>query len=121
MTSPRVSGRNALTQTVLDGQRSDIPVNRVHLTYTCADEHVTEVVLWERAEIPETWRCRVCSRFAALPDVLDPETGQWRPAGVPDWRPKSHLEQLHERRTKKQLEALLQERLDYVRENNLVR
>lgn len=121
MTAPRVTGRNALTQTALDQNRQDELVGRVEVKYICIDEHVTDVTLWNEAEIPETWQCRVCSKFAALPDVRDAETGRWRPAGVPDWHPKSHIEQLHERRTVRQLERLLEERLAYVREHNLVR
>ena len=117
MTSPRVLGRNALTRSVLDGDREDAPAGAVTLTYTCHLGHDTTVRLWEEAEHPATWKCRVCSTFATLPDVDAGEDTerQWRPAHVPFWEPKTHLEQLHERRTDAELEALLQERLTLLR------
>ena len=117
MSSPRVLGRNALTHAALDGEREDAPAVAVTLTYTCREAHETTVRFWEEAEHPASWKCRVCSAFATLPgvDVGDDIERQWRPSHVPFWEPKTHLEQLHERRTEAELEALLEERLTLLR------
>lgn len=115
MNRPRVIGRNALSVSTLDGHREETPAVAKELTYTCLAGHTTVVTLWEHADVPENWKCRVCSRFAVLPGVEDAETGPWRPSTVPYWEPKSHIDQLHERRTHAELEALLEERLAILR------
>lgn len=89
--------------------------SRVELTYTCSQSHETTVTFWTNAEVPGTWKCKVCSRFAALPGVELVDDGPYRAPSVDDWEPKNHLDQLYERRTRDELEALLQERLDYLR------
>lgn len=115
MNTPHLVGRNALSTSSLEGHREEEPARKVEMVYTCADGHVTRVPLWEHAEVPDTWKCRVCSRFAAHGGVDDAETGMWRPPSVAYWEPKTHLEQLHERRTTHELEALLEERLQWLR------
>lgn len=79
--------------------------------FQCGNEHKTEVVFAADAELPDTWQCRICSHPAArLADgkgmVVEIE---------PVAAPRSHWEMLLERRTRDELEELLQERIDYIR------
>lgn len=115
VSTSQTSGLNTVTRGDTGEGDSGERALSVVKTYTCPEGHVTSVPLWEHAEIPDVWKCRVCSRFAALPGVDGAETGQWRPASLAHWEPKTHLQQLHERRTDAELEALLAERLTLLR------
>ena len=80
-------------------------------TFMCGNNHVTEIVFAADAELPETWQCRQCSHQAAL--VTD---GKHVEIAINHDRPgRSHWEMLLERRTKEELEEILQERIAYVR------
>jgi hypothetical protein len=80
-------------------------------TYICGNGHTTEIVFAAEAELPETWQCRQCSHQAAL--VTD---GQHVELSITTDRPgRSHWEMLLERRSKEELEEILQERIEYIR------
>lgn len=79
--------------------------------YVCAKQHNTEMTFAAEAEVPVTWECRQCSGEAVL-------TVDGQPVSMPehnDKAPRSHWEMLLERRTRDELEEILQERLDYIR------
>jgi rubredoxin len=61
------------------------------------------------AEIPLVWECKVCRAQAALVDGSLPEPKKGKP-------PRTHWDMLLERRSITELEELLQERLDLVRQ-----
>ena len=62
--------------------------------------------------MPEFWQCRQCSEQAAL--VKD---GKFVELEVSHDRPgRSHWEMLLERRSREELEEILQERLEYIRD-----
>lgn len=86
-------------------------VERQNYAYRCGNGHITDLVFAADAEVPEIWQCRQCSEEAAI--VKD---GKFVELEVTHDRPgRSHWEMLLERRTKEELEEILQERIDYIK------
>ena len=84
---------------------------RTKHTFKCGNGHTTEIVFAADAELPETWQCRQCSHEASR--VTD---GKHVELEITHERPgRSHWEMLLERRSKEELEEILQERIDYLR------
>lgn len=84
---------------------------RLTHVYQCVNGHQSELVFAADAEIPQTWQCKHCTAQAILLEdgkqvILDASE---------DKTPRSHWEMLLERRTRDELEEILQERLDYIR------
>jgi hypothetical protein len=75
--------------------------------YRCAKEHISEIIFAEEAEVPAAWNCKFCSLEAAL---LDNEGKQAFETELPKI-PRTHYEMLLERRTRDELEEILEERL----------
>ncbi|RFA09306.1 electron transporter [Subtercola boreus] len=84
-------------------------MTHTYLCSTCGKE--TEMVFSAEAEAPETWECKFCSNEAVLMIGSEPMVLDRAEAKVP----RSHWDMLLERRTRPELEELLQERLDYLR------
>jgi hypothetical protein len=84
---------------------------RQNYEYKCGNGHTTSLVFAADADVPEFWQCRQCSEEAALIT-----NGKYQELEVVHNRPgRSHWEMLLERRTKEELEEILQERIEYVR------
>jgi hypothetical protein len=80
------------------------PAESLATTYVCDSGHRTVVPFSvEAEELPYEWTCR-CGRAAVRPDVRAPES-------KPERHQRSHWDMLLERRTIAELEALLEERL----------
>ena len=85
---------------------------RVTHSFQCVNNHVSEMIFSADAEIPQTWQCKHCTAQAVLL-----ENGKLVKLDVSeDKTPRSHWEMLLERRSREELEEILQERLDYIRE-----
>ena len=88
---------------------------RAKHSYVCAKSHTTEMVFAIDAEVPNTWSCKQCSGVATLQangqDVLFD--------AAEEKTPRSHWEMLLERRTREELEEILEERLVEVRARRL--
>lgn len=74
--------------------------------------HETGLVFAADAEAPDTWECRKCGEQAVLmvgaePITLDPSEQK---------QVRTHWDMLLERRSREELEVLLDERLSYLRE-----
>nr|WP_246803759.1 RNA polymerase-binding protein RbpA [Cellulomonas hominis] len=84
------------------------------VTYTCQREHTTVLRFASDAPAPATWDCSTCGRASALVD-----SGHG-PVGAEDARPakakRTHMDMVRERRTDAELQALLDERLQFVRQ-----
>jgi hypothetical protein len=90
------------------------PAERLVISYQCPEGHVTVVPFSvEAEEIPFEWNCR-CGRLAHRPDVSAPEQKPVR-------HQRSHWDMLLERRTIADLEALLEERLALLHDQQGVR
>jgi DNA-directed RNA polymerase subunit RPC12/RpoP len=85
---------------------------RAQYTYLCSEcGRTTEVVFSAEAEAPESWECKTCGHSATLLVGDEPVEIDRSDAKVP----RSHWDMLLERRTRAELEELLEERLTYLR------
>ena len=85
---------------------------RLKKTYKAPDGTTFEVVFAADAEIPETWE----SPKAGLEGVLLDDAGEPVVRDEAEGKaPRTHWDMLLERRTRAELEILLEERLDFLR------
>ncbi|MFL6240463.1 MAG: RNA polymerase-binding protein RbpA [Actinomycetes bacterium] len=78
-------------------------------TYVCPEGHRFEMPFAAEAETPLVWECKVCRAQANLVDGDLPEPKKSKP-------PRTHWDMLLERRSIPELEELLHERLDLLRQ-----
>ena len=78
-------------------------------TYVCPTGHRFEMPFSAEADLPLTWECRECGVAAQLVDGDKPEPKKTKPA-------RTHWDMLLERRSEAELEELLTERLDLLRQ-----
>ena len=81
---------------------------RQSVTYACPREHRFSVPFSLEADVPEVWECTVCGAEALRLDGTRPEPKKGKPA-------RTHWDMLLERRSVKELEVLLAERLELLR------
>ena len=81
---------------------------RQSVTYDCPRGHQFVVPFSVEAEIPEVWECSLCGAEALRVDGTKPEPKAGKPA-------RTHWDMLLERRSVKELEVLLAERLEQLR------
>jgi hypothetical protein len=84
---------------------------RKNHTYRCVNSHDTVVVFAAEAELPETWQCKHCTGEG----ILMADGKKITLEHVEDKTPRSHWEMLLERRSREELEEILNERLTYIR------
>lgn len=90
------------------------PAERRGVRYVCAEGHVSIIPFSSDAdEIPYTWTCR-CGAEASSPDIA-------KPVAAPERHQRTHWDMLLERRTREDLEELLEERLTLLRQGSLPR
>ena len=80
---------------------------RLQTGYDCPNGHETVVPFAAEADIPSSWECK-CGEEALLVDGERPVAKAGKPA-------RTHWDMLLERRTRAELEELLEERLRYLR------
>jgi hypothetical protein len=81
---------------------------RQSVTYDCALGHRFAMPFSLEADVPEVWECTVCGSEALRMDGTRPEPKAGKPA-------RTHWDMLLERRSVKDLEVLLAERLEQLR------
>ncbi len=81
---------------------------RQQVGYVCAQGHEFEIPMSAEAEIPPVWECPRCGAEALATDVTQPEAKVDKPV-------RTHWDMLLERRSIKELEDILSERLDLLR------
>jgi rubredoxin len=81
---------------------------RQSITYTCPEGHRFAMPFSLEAEVPDVWECTVCGAEALRVDGTRPEPKKGKPA-------RTHWDMLLERRSVKELEVLLAERLEHLR------
>jgi hypothetical protein len=86
---------------------------RFQAHYDCPNGHTIILPFSVEAEVPPTWECR-CGEEALLRDAERPEAKATKPQ-------RTHWDMLLERRTIKELEELLDERLELLRAGKLRR
>ena len=93
---------------------SEIGVNysaRALHSFQCSNGHVSEITFAADAEIPQLWQCKNCQKQAVLIEAGK----QIELELVEEKAVRSHWEMLLERRSREELEEILQERIEYIR------
>ncbi len=81
---------------------------RQEAEYRCTKGHLFAVSFAADADLPGTWECKADGTPAKLVDGLEPEAKKSKP-------PRTHWDMLLERRSVKELEVILAERLEHLR------
>ncbi len=81
---------------------------RQSVTYDCLNGHRFAVPFSLEADVPEMWECTACGAEALRVDGTRPEPKKNKPI-------RTHWDMLLERRSVKELEILLAERLEHLR------
>ena len=81
---------------------------RQRVTYDCPNGHEFEIPMAEEAEVPFTWECPRCGAESRQRDGAEPAAKADKPA-------RTHWDMLLERRSIKELEDILSERLELLR------
>jgi hypothetical protein len=85
---------------------------RVTATYRSGDGSTFDVTFSQEAEIPETWTSPKSGKDGVL---LDHDGAPVESVQAETKAPRTHWDMLLERRTREELEELLEERLQYLR------
>lgn len=117
-TTKAIRGLRLGTESPDDGERAPW-ADRLVTSWVCGNGHQFTVGFAVTADVPDTWDCNRCGQPATAPDpnqatpmVQRELIPAQRVAGAPT---KTHLDQVHARRTPAERERLLQERLAQVR------
>jgi ribosomal protein L37AE/L43A len=87
---------------------------RQQVGYRCENSHEFEITMSVEAEVPAVWECPRCGAKALSTSGITPEEKAEKPV-------RTHWDMLLERRTIKELETLLEERLELLRAGKLRR
>ena len=81
---------------------------RQQVGYACPQGHTFEITMSVEADIPANWECPRCGAVSLSTDGILPEVKAEKPA-------RTHWDMLLERRSIKELEDILTERLELLR------
>ena len=81
---------------------------RQNVAYVCPQGHDFEITMAAEADVPASWECPRCGAEALSKDGAAPEEKNEKPA-------RTHWDMLLERRSIKELEEILTERLELLR------
>jgi hypothetical protein len=81
---------------------------RQQVGYLCSRGHAFEITMSDEADIPAVWECPRCGADALSTSGIQPEVKSEKPA-------RTHWDMLLERRSEKELEDILKERLELLR------
>ena|SRR5690554_3914682 len=96
----------------LQSEEGVVFMERRETTYKCeACGHVTTLMFASDAEPPQTWECRSCGAAA----VLRVDGENITPDATDEKAVRTHWDMLLERRSRAELEELLEERLAFIR------
>jgi RNA polymerase-binding protein len=98
-----------LGATSYENDRNTDLAPRQEVPFDCPNGHHFSVPFAAEAELPPTWECRVCGAMAIAASGEGPSPKKVKP-------PRSHWDMLMERRTLEDLEAVLAERLEVIRQ-----
>ncbi len=85
---------------------------RQRVAYVCAQGHNFEIPMAAEADVPALWECPRCGEEALRLDGTRPEPKAEKPA-------RTHWDMLLERRSVKELEEILAERLELLRSGEI--
>ncbi len=81
---------------------------RQQVGYVCSRGHAFEITMSDEADVPAIWECPRCGADALSTSGIEPEVKAEKPA-------RTHWDMLLERRSEKELEDILKERLELLR------
>tara|TARA_R100000365_G_C2684362_1_gene28602 strand:- start:53 stop:439 length:387 start_codon:yes stop_codon:yes gene_type:complete len=81
---------------------------RQQVGYRCKQDREFEITMSVEAEVPAVWECPRCGAEALSVSGIKPEVKAEKPA-------RTHWDMLLERRSEKELEEILKERLELLR------
>jgi hypothetical protein len=81
---------------------------RQQVGYLCSRGHSFEITMSDEADVPAVWECPRCGADALSTSGIEPEVKPEKPA-------RTHWDMLLERRSEKELEDILKERLELLR------
>ena len=81
---------------------------RQQVGYLCSRGHSFEITMSVEADVPAVWECPRCGAEGLSTSGIQPEVKPEKPA-------RTHWDMLLERRSEKELEDILTERLDLLR------
>ena len=81
---------------------------RQQVGYRCKQDHEFEITMSVEAEVPAIWECPRCGAEALATSGIKPEVKAEKPA-------RTHGDMRLERRSEKELEEILKERLELLR------
>ena len=85
---------------------------RQQVGYKCPQGHEFEITMSVEAEVPAVWECPRCGSEALSTSGITPEAKAEKPA-------RTHWDMLLERRSIKELEDILSERLELLRSGEI--
>jgi hypothetical protein len=85
---------------------------RQQVTYVCTQGHRFEVTMSDEADVPALWECQRCGSEATNVAIENPEAKVEKPV-------RTHWDMLLERRSEKELEEILKERLELLRDGEI--
>ncbi len=85
---------------------------RQQIEFACPNGHRFEITMSMEAEVPPVWECARCGAEALNTDGIRPEMKAEKPV-------RTHWDMLLERRSVKELEEILQERLELLRDGEI--
>jgi hypothetical protein len=85
---------------------------RQQVGYRCPQGHEFEITMSEEADVPAVWECPRCGQEALSISGVQPEAKNEKPA-------RTHWDMLLERRSEKELEEILKERLELLRDGEI--
>ena len=85
---------------------------RQQVAYVCTQGHRFEVTMSDEADVPAHWECQRCGSEATNVAIDNPEAKVEKPV-------RTHWDMLLERRSEKELEEILKERLDLLRDGEI--
>lgn len=94
----------------LESEDGVVFVERQDVGYSCPFGHEFEVPFAIDAEVPDAWDCPTCSALSIRTGIEDFQDEK------PNKPTRSHWDMLLERRSEEELEQLLQERLQEVKD-----
>ena len=107
MASRALRGSGLGSKSHADGQGIEL-APRQEIGFDCPKQHHFVIVFAEEADLPTAWECPRCGETARRSDGVQPEVKATKP-------PRTHWDMLRERRSIEELEDLLAERLDEMR------
>lgn len=107
MAGRSLKGQGLGGRSLEDSTRVEL-AGRQDIGFDCPNEHHFTLTFADEAELPTTWECPKCGQVSRRSDGVEPEVKAAKPV-------RTHWDMLRERRSIPELEEILAERLEEIR------